>query len=117
MPLDGVTKALAEHCVIKEYNETLLKLHLHPKQQYLLNQKHIIRITDAVSRYLGRKMTVEITIDQEVTETPAAIAKRQQETQQQIAEQAIFSDPIVQQMIQTFDATVIKESINTRDKQ
>ena len=117
LPLDGVTKALAEHCVIKEYNETLLKLHLHPKQQYLLNQKHIIRITDAVSRYLGRKMTVEITIDQEVTETPAAIAKRQQETQQQIAEQAIFSDPIVQQMIQTFDATVIKESINTRDKQ
>lgn len=114
LPLTGATKALAEHCGLKEFTETHLTLILPPKQQPLLNQKHIDRIREALSQYFGKNISVEILIDTQHTESPAQLAQRQQQTQQQAAEKAILSDPIVQQMIQAFDATVIKESINAK---
>ena len=65
-----------------------------------------------MNKHLGKTLTVDIQVDSQVINTPADLAKRQQETQQKAAENAVFSDPVVQQMIQTFDATVIEESIH-----
>ncbi len=112
LQIDGATKILAEHCELKTFIDQHLTLGLHPKHKPLLNPKHIERIRDALNAHFGTAIRVEIKIDPQVHETPATMARRQQETQQKTAEQAIFSDPIVQQMIQTFDATVIKTSIN-----
>ena len=111
LALDGATKILASHCAFQELSDTQLKLRLHARHQPLLNQKHIDRINEAISKYYGRPMTVTITIGTDIKETPADLARRQQESQQQAAEQAILSDPVVQHMIQHFDASVIKESI------
>lgn len=113
--LDGATKLLADHCVLQELSATHLKLRLHPKQKLLLNQKHIDRIREAISKYSARAIAVDITLDAHNQETPADLTKRQQESQQQAAEQAIFSDPVVQHMIQNFDATVIKDSIHAKN--
>jgi DNA polymerase III subunit gamma/tau len=110
--LDGAAKMLASHCVLQELTESQLQLRLHTKQKPLLSQKQIDRIREAVSKYYGRAIAVAINVDDNAQETPATLSKRQQESQQQAAEQAIFSDPVVQHMIQNFDATVIKESIH-----
>lgn len=110
--LDGATKILAEHCSLQEFTATQLKLRLHPKQKPLLNPKHIDRIREALCQYYGRTLSVDIIIDAATQETPAHLNKRQQESQQQAAEKAILSDPVVQHVIQTFGATVIKESIH-----
>lgn len=114
LKLDGATKILAENCAMHEFNASQLKLRLHAKQKPLLNQKHIERIREALNKHYGRDITLEITIDNQVQETPAQIAQRQHESQQQAAEQAILSDPVVQHMIQNFDATVIKDSIHVK---
>ncbi len=114
LPLDGATKMLAEHCALQEMTATQIKLRLHPKQKPLMNQKHIERIREAVTQYYGYDLKVEIIFDETVQETPANFARRQQETQQQAAEKVIFSDPVVQHMIQNFDATVIKASIHDK---
>ena len=114
LQLDGVTKILAENCALHEFNSTQLKLRLHAKQKPLLNPKHIERIREAVSKYYNRDIALEITIDTQVQDTPAQIAQRQHESQQQAAEQAILSDPVVQHMIQNFDATLIKDSIHVK---
>jgi DNA polymerase III subunit gamma/tau len=112
--LDGATKILANHCAFQELTQTQLKLRLHTRHQPLLNQKHIERINEAVSKYYGRPMTVVISLGTEINETPADLARRQQESQQQAAEQAILSDPVVQHVIQNFDASVIKASIHAK---
>jgi len=112
--LDGATKILADHCALQAFTATELKLTLHPKHKLLLNQKHLDRIREAAGKYYGRSINVTITLNADATETPAELTKRRQESQQQAAEQAIFSDPVVQQMIQHFDATVIKESIHAK---
>lgn len=116
LQLDGATGILAQHCELKEMTDTQVKLAVHPKQKALLNQKHIERIREAFSKQLGKQLSVKIDIDPLVEKTPANLAKGRQQTQQQAAEQAIYSDPVVQQMIQTFDATVIKSSINATDE-
>jgi DNA polymerase-3 subunit gamma/tau len=112
--LDGATQILAENCVLQELNTHQLKLKLHLKHKPLLNQKHIERIREAVSKHYGRGIAVEITIDSQVQDTPAQLTRRRHESQQQAAEQVIFSDPVVQHMIQNFDATVIKDSIHVK---
>ena len=114
LALDGATKMLATHCSLQELTATHLKLRLHPKQKPLLNQKHIDRIREAVSKYYNRAMAVDITVDANIQETPADLARRQQESQQQAAESAILSDPVVQHIIQNFDATVVKASIHAK---
>lgn len=114
LSLDGAVKMLADHCALKEFADSRLRLILPVKQKPLLQQKYIDRIRDAISRYYGRAITVEINLETHVTETPANLAQRQQEAQQRAAEKSIFSDPVVQQMMQTFDATVIKESITAK---
>ncbi len=113
--LDGATKMLADHCALQELTTEQLKLKLHPKQKPLLNPKHVERIREAASKYYGHPIHVEIVIDAGTQETPAQFTQRQQEFQQQAAEQAILSDPVVQHMIHHFDATVIKESIHTKN--
>lgn len=115
LALDGATKVLAEHCSLQELTQTQLKLRLHPKQKPLLNQKHLDRITEAVSKHYGRPITITVAIDTQIQETPADIARRQQESQQQAAEHAILSDPVVRHMMQTFDASVIKDSIYAKN--
>lgn len=114
--LDGATKMLATHCALHKLTATHLKLRLHPAQKLLLNQKHIERIRSAASNHFGRDIQVDITLDANTQDTPADISKRQQESQQQAAEQAIFGDPVVQHMIQHFDAVVIKESIHAKNQ-
>lgn len=110
--LDGAAKMLASHCFLQERTDSQLQLGLHPKQKPLLSQKQLDRIRAAVSQYYGRPIAVAINLDDKVQTTPANLSKQQQESQQQAAEQAIFSDPVVQHMIQNFGATVIKESIH-----
>ena len=114
LPLDGATKILAEHCELKKLTDDQLILGLHPKHKPLMNQKHLDRIREAFNQQFNKTVHITVTIDPQTQETPASLTRREQETQQQTAEQTIFSDPIVQQMIQTFDATVIKTSVSAQ---
>lgn len=110
--LDGAARMLAQHCALQQVTDTQLKLRLHPKQKPLMSQKNIERIREAVAQYYGRNLKVEITVDETVQATPANLARYDQEIQQKAAEKVIFSDPVVQHMIQNFDATVIKASVH-----
>lgn len=112
--LDGATKVLAEQCVLRELTDSHLKLNVHPKQKPLLNQKHIDRIRGGLTQHFGRPFTVEITVDVNTQGSPADLVIQQQELQQQAAEQVILRDPLVQQMMQTFDATIIKASMQQK---
>jgi DNA polymerase III subunit gamma/tau len=116
LPLDGATKILAENCSLVSLSSTDLNLCLHPKQKPLLNQKHIDRIREAISHYYGRPIAVAIQVNAHQQDTPADLCKRRQESQQQAAEQAILSDPVVQHMMQHFDATLVKDSIYAKNE-
>ncbi len=111
LQLDGGTKALAEHCALKSLDDKHLHLLLPVSKQALMNQKHIERIREALCRYQQKPMTVEISLESSTSESPADKARLEKERQQQLAEQAILNDPIVKKMMQAFNATLVKTSV------
>lgn len=116
LQLKGATRALAEQCSLKQLTDAEIRLSLHEKHKAFLQDKHIKRIKEAIQNICNKDMHVIIEIEQaqNTTETqpnPAEISKLQQQEQLMQAEQRILNDEKVQRIMQTFDATLIKDSI------
>jgi DNA polymerase-3 subunit gamma/tau len=111
LELTGAALALAQQCSLKSFTDTHLSLSLHPKQKPLLQKKHTDRISEALSKHFNRLLSVNIEIGDQQSDTPAAIAQRQQRDRQTAAEQAMINNQQVQRIMQTFDATLVKTSI------
>ena len=112
--LSGATLALAQQCSLKQMTDSQLHLSLNPRQKPLLHDKHITRINDALTQHFARPMLVKIDLNPtDGEETPATLAKRKEAERLSMAENAIMSDQKVQRIMDTFDATVVKDSIRT----
>ena len=109
--LTGAALALAQQCSFREITETELRLILNLKQKPLLQQKQIERISEALSKFFDRPMRVKININDHPDETPATISKQEAQDRQLKAEKTLMNDEQVQQIIQAFDAKLLKESI------
>ena len=109
--LTGAALALAQQCSLSRKTETHLYLTLNPKQKPLLQEKQVQRISEAVSKYFNRCIGIKIAVSNNLRETPAKIAEKIAQNRQSKAEKRILNDQQVQRIMQTFDATVVKESI------
>lgn len=109
--LTGAALALAQQCSLNRKTETHLYLTLNPKQKPLLQEKQVQRISEAVSKYFNRSISVKIDVSENSGETPSAIAEKVAQNRQMEAEKRILNDHQVQRIMQTFNATVVKESI------
>ena len=111
LELSGAALALAQQCSLKERTESKIHLVLNPKQKPLLQQKQVQRINQAINKYFNRTVVVVIEIGHHEEKTPAAIQQQEQHYRQTAAEAAIEKDQQVQRIMQTFDATLIKDTI------
>lgn len=112
--LTGPTLALAQCCELKSIDQNHVELLLDPKQSFLLNSKHNQRIAEALSLYLNRPVSVNIIpASSTLDSTPAAINRARDKQRQEAAEEAINNNPQVKEIIQAFDATLVKDSISS----
>lgn len=104
LKLTGMAQALASHCIIESFNGHQLILHLAPKHAPLYTKAVSERIAQALCETLGSPVSLDIKLVEAVTDTPA---QRRQEADDQTFAQAksqLESDPVVQQLVETFDA-------------
>lgn len=111
LSLTGPTSALIHHCVIANLGQNLAELLLDPSQSPLLNKKHEERLAAALSEHFQRPIEVKITIGTSNMDTPANIAKREQEKKHAAALQSLKQDQKFNELIKTFDAKIITDSI------
>ena len=116
LDINGATRALAQQCGLKKQTDTELHLILDAKQKPLLSNKHIERIQNALTQHFSRPMLVNIELNKAVGDTPAKLAKRKEADRLAAAENALLSDPKVQGIMKTFDATVVEGSIARIDE-
>lgn len=110
--LTGATRALAELCSLKTLNHNELRLSLAPKHEPLLNKRHVDIIALAVQQRLQLPVKVSIDIEpSDIRATPAGLAEQERVNKKQNAEQALLADSNVQRIMQSFGATLIKDSI------
>lgn len=106
LSIGGVTKMIAEHCVLDHFALPEVTLRLDQGHDTLLNHSQIERLSRALTEVLGEPVKLQITpgaIDQE---TPAQRREREAKERQKLAEQSIAEDENVQHLLAEFGGTV-----------
>lgn len=113
LQLTGAARMLAEQCSLISQTESRIELGVEQKHKALVQPALIERLKLALSTLFDRPIQVVVTETDAATasETPANAKARENKQRQQHAEQEIYNDEKVQQIIQTFDAKIVKESI------
>lgn len=109
--LGGLTGSIAANCTLVERNEQAWHLWLDPAHSTLFNPTQQKRLNEALNSYLGHHIQLHIEVREPDQETPAQAAARARLERQAQAEQAIASDPLVQQLTTQFGAVLRADSI------
>jgi DNA polymerase III subunit gamma/tau len=115
LPISGMTGNIAANCSLIAMNGDDWLLHLDPAQGALFNSTQQRRLNEALDQHFGRAIRLSIELVRPEQETPAQAAARKRAERQREAEEAIDSDPLIQQMIRQFGATVRQDSIEPVD--
>lgn len=111
LSITGPTLAFAQQCSLNQQSEESLTLYLNPQYKALYNERHKMRLQEALKNYFHRDIQVIIEIKDSTAQTPAQITQQEQEAKKQSAKKAINADPTVQRIMQQFDATILEDSI------
>ena len=115
LTLAGTTKALAQVCALETLGDDTLELTLKPTHKALYNDQHAKRLSEALSKYMNKPMRVNISIK----ETDKASAQEQLQTKQKQAKShatdQILQDHNVNQILNKFDGSIIKDTIQKID--
>lgn len=106
----GLARALAQHCELISYDEHQMVLRVDESQKHLASANYQTKLSAAIDQHFGRKIQLDIRIDQEAN-TPAKQHAEEKAVIQSSAEASIMNDAFVQSLMNDFDAKVIPNSI------
>ena len=110
MALDGLTKELASHCVLRGHEENRIYLNLHPAQEHLSATGQGEKLQAALRTRFGNGIRLVVTVGESRDETPAQKKSRADLEAKQAALAAVENDPDVKLFVEAFDATIDKDS-------
>tara|TARA_B100001250_G_scaffold188803_1_gene162232 strand:- start:1088 stop:2038 length:951 start_codon:yes stop_codon:yes gene_type:complete len=114
MELVGLVNELARNCVLKSQNKNKIELSLSPPSKFLLNKNLEDRLKDAINKKLGTDIELIITIENSDSESPSEVDTRVKKELKNSAKEAVKNDPDVQSLLDTFDATIDQDSIQSQ---
>lgn len=109
----GMVKELATRSELVEQQAAHLKLRVSIRT--LADGATVEKLQAAVSEALGRPVRISTEVGAAQGATAAAIAEQANAARQKAAEEAIYADPFVRGVIETFGATVDPKSIRPVD--
>jgi DNA polymerase-3 subunit gamma/tau len=120
LKLMGLNHQLAINCALKQREGNHFQLSLAKSHEHLLGKKREDAMQQALSDYLGEKVTVSFDVEtagaeSPMADTPAARQQQRQDERQRQAEAAIQQDATVQAFQETFGAQVNPDSIQPID--
>ncbi len=111
--LTGLSRELANNCVLVSRDAGRIVLRLDPAGAGSLTQGTRERLRDALRGCFGGSLELEIqrAVGGEAAPTPARQRQRDEQARQRDAEQAIMNDPLVREVQQTFDAQPVSGTL------
>ena len=111
MMLSGLARSLAQHCELRSVSDSVCLLRLSPSHTHLQMKPAPEKLQQALSVYFARPMIVKIELDDQDSDTPAAVAGKEKQEQQRHANASIEQDCFVRDLIESCDAMIIDSSI------
>jgi DNA polymerase-3 subunit gamma/tau len=109
--LTGMARMLAQHCELVHQDEQRLELLLGAQHEGLLDKPFGDKLKAALRQRLGPQVKVTIKVGVGAGNSPAAVADRVKQQRQELATKEIEDDPFVRDLVENFDARVIKSTI------
>ncbi len=106
----GITKPLAEHCELTQFDEHSMSLRVPESKKELLNKQYQEKLASQISQHFGRKIKLDFNLGN-TDNAPAQQIRQEKAEAQSNAELAIRQDTFVQALVHEFDATIIPNSI------
>ena len=116
LKLTGMAKMLAQHSEAKVLSAENIELCVPDVHKHLLEKKYQDKIQAALNSYFGKPIVLNFSVGNLSGLTPVALQQRAEEEKQEQAIAAIEKDPIVQELIEQFDAKLIVPSIKPIQK-
>lgn len=111
LKLIGMAKMLAHHSEAKLLTHNAIELLIPEAHKHLLDKKYQQAIQTAVDTYFSRPVKLSFSIGSITGITPVTLQQLENEQKQAHAIAAIEKDPIVQDLVDSFDAKIIESSI------
>ena len=111
LQLQGIAKAVAEHCEMVAFADNKVTLRLEHTQDALYGEGPRDEIERALADHFGRPIELFIDSGEIDTETPAAKRERLWAERCEQARQAFYRDERVQALVEKFSATIIDRTI------
>ncbi len=116
LKLTGMAKMLAQHSEIKVLSAENIELCVPDVHKHLLDKKYQDKIQTALNTYFGKPVMLNFSVGSITGLTPVVLQRHEEEEKQEKAIEAIEKDPIVQELIEQFDAKLIVPSIKPIQK-
>jgi DNA polymerase-3 subunit gamma/tau len=111
MDIKGLTRELANNCVLKNMDDKVCTLILDPGHKQLLSSRAQENLQKALQAYRGTLLKLVINTEKPAADTPAVQLTKEREDKQQAAIDAIHSDENVQALKEHFGARVMPGTI------
>jgi DNA polymerase-3 subunit gamma/tau len=109
--LSGVTKILANHCILKKHEHNIIELEVDSSHAAMASDAQKKKLQQALTECLNKQINLTIHSTQLTTESPAKKQQRVLDEHKQQALENINNDPNVKELLEQFDASIQTESI------
>ncbi len=115
--LRGAVKELAANSVLLSHAGDVIRLGLKPQQSHLRSELLARQLQQALIPRCGSEILVRLEVTEDVAERSTAATRANEATRQrqQDAEAAVAEDPLVRQLMQSFDARILPGSVKVQD--
>ena len=107
MGIAGLTRELANNCVLQDLDEKCCILALDPQHAHLCVSRVEANLEKALRDYFRSPLKLTIKIEAPGRETPAALIQREKAERQRNAEIEIEQDENVRALKERFDARIV----------
>lgn len=116
LPLGGLTRNLAAHCIVEHDDGETLALRLDPSQGAMLADVHVERLTKALAdQGIERRLNVTVEALPEDLDTPRSQSERLARERHAQAVEALRRDPHIQMLEHDFGAHLLERSVTPTD--
>ena len=113
--VSGVLQSTVANCELVGKDGNRLMFMLDEHNASLFDESHQSRMAGLLTDYFGEPVQVMISLGQIANETPAGFTIRLRQERHDETLLAMKNDPLVQQLIQQFDATIDESSVRPAD--
>ena len=106
-----MTKMLAQHSEARVISADKIELCVPEIHKHLLDKNYQDKIKEAINKHFGQRVPLKFSVGSITGMTPAALQQQQENTKQAEAVAAIETDPVVQELVESFDAKIVISSI------